>query len=260
MLRYTTQEIIEKFKLVHDNKYDYSNFEYRGSQIKSIIICKTHGEFLQHSNSHLSGQGCKKCFNERNILNFISHGWKKNVENRAKTFIEDCKIKNPNLIFDKTVYSGKNNKVIVTCPIHGDYKTNPRLLLDGVLCRKCYYENLHERWSRKGWVNYCNKNNIEIAHFYIIKMKNNNEEFIKFGITTKDVKVRMNKYPSSYKQEVIKIVSSNPDKIWMCESKMKKEYKLYKYVPQMKFGGSSQECLSIETLNEILNDKTMCCN
>lgn len=36
-----------KSNKIHGNKYNYSKFIYSGALKKSIIICKTHGEFLQ---------------------------------------------------------------------------------------------------------------------------------------------------------------------------------------------------------------------
>jgi len=260
MLKYTTQEIIEKFKVIHGEKYDYSKFEYLGNREKSIIICKVHGEFLQHSNSHLNGKGCKQCFYEKNTRFFISAGWKANINKRAETFIKQCKLKNPDLNFDKTIYSGKKYKVLVTCPFHGDYYTKPRLLLDGVSCKKCYYENVHEKWSKEGWMKYCYERSIETPRFYLIKMSNENEIFLKFGITTKELKVRLNKYPSKYSIEIIKNISGTPEAIWNIEKHLKSKYKPYKYMPLIKFGGSSQECLNFNILKKILNDNTMCCN
>ena len=35
--------------------------EYKGTDIKVNIICKTHGEFLQTPHEHLCGCGCQKC-------------------------------------------------------------------------------------------------------------------------------------------------------------------------------------------------------
>ncbi len=61
MLKYTTKEIIKKFKQVHGDKYDYSKFEYLNNRTKSIIICKEHGEFKQSSKEHLRKRGCRKC-------------------------------------------------------------------------------------------------------------------------------------------------------------------------------------------------------
>lgn len=57
----TTDQFIEKAKLAHGNKFDYSKVNYIDSQTKVIIICPLHGEFEQKPNKHLSGQGCPLC-------------------------------------------------------------------------------------------------------------------------------------------------------------------------------------------------------
>jgi very-short-patch-repair endonuclease len=60
--KYTKEEIIQKAKEVHgDNTYDYSKVIYTGIYNNIIIICKTHGEFLQAPTNHLQGQGCPFC-------------------------------------------------------------------------------------------------------------------------------------------------------------------------------------------------------
>lgn len=53
-------EIIEQFKKVHGNKYDYSKLHYIGPKSKLIIICPEHGEFKQLFNDHLKSD-CPKC-------------------------------------------------------------------------------------------------------------------------------------------------------------------------------------------------------
>jgi len=47
--------------IIHNNKYDYSEVEYKNSQTKVKIICPHHGAFLQRPNRHLQGDGCPKC-------------------------------------------------------------------------------------------------------------------------------------------------------------------------------------------------------
>lgn len=66
--KYTQEQILEKFKEKHRNKYDYSKFEYTGYDEKATFIChkkgkngKEHGEFYQTPHSHLNGHGCPKC-------------------------------------------------------------------------------------------------------------------------------------------------------------------------------------------------------
>ncbi len=57
----TTDEFISEAKLVHGDKYDYSNVEYIGCKDYIDILCKEHGKFEQEPSSHLQGCGCPKC-------------------------------------------------------------------------------------------------------------------------------------------------------------------------------------------------------
>ena len=74
--RLTTNEFIEKAKLIHNDDYDYSLVNYNLSEDKVDIICSKHGVFSQIARNHLQGQGCPKCFFdksylEKEILEFI---------------------------------------------------------------------------------------------------------------------------------------------------------------------------------------------
>ena len=60
-LRSNKEEFIKKANIIHNNKYNYSKFDYQKSSIKSIIICPEHGEFLMSLNNHLRGEGCLIC-------------------------------------------------------------------------------------------------------------------------------------------------------------------------------------------------------
>jgi hypothetical protein len=57
----TTESFIEKAKLVHGDKYDYSLVEYTSAKGKVDILCSTHGVFTQTANDHLNGCGCRHC-------------------------------------------------------------------------------------------------------------------------------------------------------------------------------------------------------
>ncbi len=57
----SNEGFIEKAKKIHGNKYDYSNCAYSPTNKHIKIICLIHGIFIQNSNSHLLGFGCKKC-------------------------------------------------------------------------------------------------------------------------------------------------------------------------------------------------------
>jgi very-short-patch-repair endonuclease len=58
---WTTEQFIEKANIVHNNIYNYTKTEYTKQNEKVIIICETHGEFLQQPSNHLQGQRCPKC-------------------------------------------------------------------------------------------------------------------------------------------------------------------------------------------------------
>ncbi len=54
-MKLTTQQIIEQFKKVHGDKYDYSKVEYVNAKTPVIIICKEHNEFSQAPDHHKNG-------------------------------------------------------------------------------------------------------------------------------------------------------------------------------------------------------------
>lgn len=54
-------DFIRKAKLIHRDKYDYSESNYINAITKLKIICKKHGSFEQIPNSHLNGKGCPNC-------------------------------------------------------------------------------------------------------------------------------------------------------------------------------------------------------
>lgn len=70
---------IERAKMVHGDKYDYSKINYINIDTKIIIICPIHGNFLQSPYCHIKfNQGCQRCnkkgYSNAQILwlNFIS--------------------------------------------------------------------------------------------------------------------------------------------------------------------------------------------
>lgn len=57
----TQEEFINRAKLIHGDKYDYSEVNYINSSTKVKIICPIHGGFEQIPNNHLRGVGCFRC-------------------------------------------------------------------------------------------------------------------------------------------------------------------------------------------------------
>lgn len=56
---------VEKARLAHGDRYDYSKAVYKGNKKKVVIICEKHGEFKQTPDTHLGGKGCGACAIEK---------------------------------------------------------------------------------------------------------------------------------------------------------------------------------------------------
>ena len=61
LLAKTTDQFIREAKLVHGDKYNYTNTVYSSCREEIKIICPEHGEFLQVPSVHLHGSGCSGC-------------------------------------------------------------------------------------------------------------------------------------------------------------------------------------------------------
>ena len=88
---FTKEQFIEKAKLVHGDKYDYSLVEYTNARNKVKIICPIHGEFEQEPMSHNKGCGCKQCNTskgEMTIENFLN---KHNIQYKIEYTFDDCR-------------------------------------------------------------------------------------------------------------------------------------------------------------------------
>jgi Zn finger protein HypA/HybF involved in hydrogenase expression len=57
----TTEQFVKDARRVHGDCYQYDKVRYAGSQVKIVLVCSTHGDFLQTPNHHLKGSGCPKC-------------------------------------------------------------------------------------------------------------------------------------------------------------------------------------------------------
>ena len=130
-----TEIFIEKARKIHGDKYDYSKVEYERSNQNVCIICPIHGEFWQTPNKHLGGEGCKEC---GKISARKKHSLKKD------DFVERAvNVHENKYLYEKTDLENRDEKgrVIITCPIHGDFLQTPHNHLCGKGCKECGTEN-----------------------------------------------------------------------------------------------------------------------
>jgi predicted nucleic-acid-binding Zn-ribbon protein len=128
---------IKEAKIVHNYKYDYSKSVYKNAITKMIIICPTHGTFLQSPNNHLNGHGCPKCSGQ--------------FSPTTEIFIERArKIHGDFYNYSKSVYKRAHEKIIVICPIHGNfYPTASSHVNNKSGCPKCQYKKIAVSKTRK---------------------------------------------------------------------------------------------------------------
>ena len=123
--KFLQEDVLDRFKTVHQDKYNYSLFKYNGNNIKSKIICPEHGVFEQTPNVHWNGSGCPKCKIKNLFLN------NKDVLDRFKTVHQD---KYNYSLFE---YNGNNIKSKIICPEHGVFEQTPINHWNGQGCPFC---------------------------------------------------------------------------------------------------------------------------
>ncbi len=137
--RDTTVEFIKKAKLVHGDRYDYSEVEYINANIKVKVKCKVHGNFEVSPSNHLRNRNCPKC---GQIARANSRRFTK-----ADFIKEAIKVHGEFYNYNKVEYLNSQTHILITCPKHGDFITSPNNHLRGKKCRKCHFENLSSIFS-----------------------------------------------------------------------------------------------------------------
>lgn len=146
-------DVIEEFKIVHGNRYDYSLVDYKGRKKNVDIICKKHGVFKQKPTYHLRGHGCHQCasgtfggikFTKEEIIGFF----REKHENKY----DYSGIK---------TYKNINQLIKLNCSIHGEFEISIKSHKEGKGCQVCSVG-----WYRKNIIQFIN----DIKNDDILKM------------------------------------------------------------------------------------------
>jgi len=153
-LSLTTEEFIKKANEKHDNRYDYSKTNYINCNTKVIIICKVHGEFKQKASSHLVGHNCSECMhripktNHQILDNHTINKHKTCALNKytTETWIEKVReIHNNKYDYSKVIYIHGKSKVIIICPIHGEFLQRCDVHIRKKGCINCSRSGVHKQ-------------------------------------------------------------------------------------------------------------------
>jgi hypothetical protein len=140
----TFEVFLKRARLKYGDKYDYSEAKYVNVATPIKIKLKD-SVYYQTPSNHFS-------FVPENI-------------NRRKTreeFVEEANLVHDNKFdYSKTNYTKANTKVIITCPVHGDFTQTPNSHLRGSGCRNCT-----ESKGEKAIAKFLTKNNIHFERQY----------------------------------------------------------------------------------------------
>lgn len=125
----TTESFVERAKLVHGDRYDYSAVDYVNSYTNVTISCPKHGQFSQRPSGHLFGYGCTECGADRQIEYVRKDtAW---FKKRARLVHGD------KYDYSKANYKNLKTDIEIICPEHGLFSTMAELHIRGHHCRKC---------------------------------------------------------------------------------------------------------------------------
>jgi len=124
---------IDRAKNIHNDRYDYSLVNYSNNKKKVDIICNLHGCFKQTPNSHLNGNGCRKCSIVKKSIYF------RNDFDIIKNML--LQIHDKKYDYSLVKYINSKDKVDIICPKHGIFKQSIYTHKKGHGCPSCKESN-----------------------------------------------------------------------------------------------------------------------
>lgn len=121
----TQDTIIDEFKKIHSDKYDYSQVIYDGILTKIKIICPVHGIFEVNPSDHKKGHGCQKCYIDRK------------TKTQNTIIAEFKKVHGDRYDYGRVKYTGAKDNVEIICKAHGAFHQTPSLHKRGCGCPSC---------------------------------------------------------------------------------------------------------------------------
>lgn len=141
---YTTEDFINESKNKFGNKFGYEKTVYVNKRTKVILTSKElitednpNGEFeilpIRHLESHTGGYK-----NRKKRGKYLKLTDENTIKSKTEIFKQKAfELYGNRFIYDKSIYTGCQQKLIVTCKLHGDFEITPNNFLRGHSCPKC---------------------------------------------------------------------------------------------------------------------------
>lgn len=159
----TTEQFILEAKIVHKNRYVYSDVKYVSAKNKVSVKCRIHGFFLVSPDNHISRKsGCPKCghieIGRKTSIRqkgYSHNHFEKSLPNRKDIFLKKAiKIYSNKYDYSKVFYKNSKTPIIITCIEHGDFSSTPfRHLRSKIGCPLC--ADYSRRKSQEDFINKC---------------------------------------------------------------------------------------------------------
>lgn len=172
--KHNVNDFITKAKLIHNDKFNYSQVVYKNAKSKVEIECPKHGIFEQEANSHLQGKGCPSC-KYSNFANVIKH---------SKEYVirEANKKHNGVYNYNKLKYVNNRTKFCIICKEHGEFWQDYEHHVDrGQGCPSCggsKGEKLIELWLTDNKIRFKSQYHINVHKV----ARNSNKVIIDFFV------------------------------------------------------------------------------
>lgn len=191
-----------KSKVVHGNMYKYDKTKYINNKTKVIITCSEHGDFIQIPYHHLKGVGCPSCAGLKKLT--------------TEEFIRLAKTAHGDKYdYSKVEYLNSRAKIIITCPVHGDFEQRAQHHLHGSGCPNCAVTGFDQ--TKPGYL------------YYLKITTDDGQTLYKIGITNRTVNERFN-LTDLNKIEILKQKQyAVGQDAYEWEQKLLKLYKQYQY-------------------------------
>lgn len=227
--RFSHKDFINKINLLNSTEYKLIS-KYTGYKDRVLLETK-YGNCYMYPESLLSG-------GQPSIKSAI---------NKSEYFINMCKEVHGNTYnYDKVTYKTNSTEIIIKCKIHGDFLQTPNNHLSkGSGCPKC---KTNFAYTKTSWLKLCEGRSPKL---YVIRCWNDDEEFIKIGITSEDnINKRFSRTTKlPYKYEVLKVIEGSAEYIFNLEKRAHSIFRKYKYIPNIKFGGYT-ECFELINITQ----------
>ena len=239
-------ELLQKtLKDKNKNNLDFSKSTFKGVKENTLVICPERGEFYGNVYKLLRGSGCSKCYNKYEKPKVKNKGLERFKEQASKRFFNKFD-------YSKSVYVNTMTKLIITCPMHGDFEQTPNEHLQAKYgCNVCATHLTIHRME--DYATMCESG----AYIYIVNLYNKQESFFKIGIT-KNIEKRFKVFKSDGYEVGENLIKFFHDAgfIFLLEKDLHNYYYSEKYVPKTNFGGKT-ECFSFvdfEFVNSFLDE------